>query len=57
MANFVQVAHKFYIGAMADVKPTGVEIGSWCIEWDTDKKYITYDGTNWAQIDTMVAQL
>lgn len=54
MAAYVKVAHKLYIGAAADTKPTGVEIGSKCIEYDTDKVYLTYDGTNWVQIDMLV---
>lgn len=57
MANYVQVAHKLYIGATADTKPTGVEIGARAIEYDTDKSYITYDGTNWVQIDLLVRLL
>lgn len=54
MAAYVFVANKVYIGAAADTKPIGVQIGSKAIEYDTDKIYITYDGTNWVQIDTLV---
>ncbi len=35
-----------YIGLSGD-EPTGVEIGSRFWEYDTDKMYVTYDGTNW----------
>jgi hypothetical protein len=36
-----------YIGLSTDAKPTGVEIGSTFWEYDTNKVYSTYDGTNW----------
>jgi hypothetical protein len=54
MANFSQVAHKLYIGAAADTKPTGVPIGSRCYEYDTNKWYITDDdGTNWREMQNV----
>ena len=54
MADFAKVAHKFYIGAAADIKPTGIEIGAECLEYDTDKTFITYDGDNWVETDTFI---
>lgn len=50
------VIHR-YIGAAADDKPTGVPVGSTFLEYDTDKRYVCYDGTNWAQIDQLSVQL
>jgi len=51
MADFIKTAiPNTYIGLAADTKPTGVGIGSECIEYDTGRKYITYDGTNWVAI-------
>jgi len=48
MANFLKMAvPQVYIGAAADTKPTGVNVGSLCYEHDTGDWYITADGTNW----------
>jgi len=54
MADFTKYAYRRYIGAHADTKPTGVEVGSICLEYDTDALFVTYDGTNWVQIDKQV---
>ena len=37
-----------FIGLSTDTKPTGVPVGSFLWEYDTDDTYVTYDGTNWA---------
>ncbi len=38
-----------YIGLSTDDKPTGVPIGSECLEYDTGNTYITHDGgTTWS---------
>lgn len=48
MADFTRMSvPHVYIGASTDTKPTGVEVGSLCYEYDTFDWYITYDGTNW----------
>lgn len=36
-----------YIGASTDSKPTGVPVGSIFYEYNTYKRFVTYDGTNW----------
>ena len=42
MANFVRAGvPAYYIGTSADVKPTGVDIGSRCYETDTGLEFIT----------------
>lgn len=38
---------QFYLGLSTDTKPTGVDVGSRCLETDTGAWYITADGTNW----------
>ena len=47
-----------YIGASTDTKPTatshGTTTGSTFYEQDTGIMYITYDGTNWVEKDTIV---
>lgn len=40
-----------FIGASTDTKPTTVNVGSRCFEYDTGDWYITRDGVNWV-IDT-----
>ena len=48
MADFVkQTIPNKYIGLSTDTKPTGVAVGSKCLEYNTGLTYITYDGTNW----------
>jgi hypothetical protein len=48
MADFVNMGIPGrYIGLASDTKPTGVEVGSIAVEYDTGREYITYDGTNW----------
>ena len=44
------ISEHHFIGASTDTKPIGVPIGSICIEYDTYKVYITYDGTNWEEM-------
>lgn len=39
-----------YIGLAADTKPTGVPIGSTFLEYDSQLRFITYDGTNWTKV-------
>jgi len=41
-----------YLGLSTDVKPTGVVVGSFFYERDTNKTYITYDGDNWVIYNT-----
>lgn len=36
-----------FIGASTDSKPTGVPPGSIFFEYDTYKRFVCYDGTNW----------
>jgi hypothetical protein len=55
-ATLISGNTQLYIGAAADVKPTGVVTGSHYIAYDTGALFVTYDGTNWAQIDT-IAQI
>jgi len=38
---------KNFVGLAADSKPTGVPVGSTFLEYDTNIRSITYDGTNW----------
>lgn len=37
-----------YIGLSTDTKPTGVPVGSTFYEYDSSRRYVTYDGTNWS---------
>ena len=48
MAAYTQVSSYLYYGASTDTKPTGVALRTLCYETDTEKCYITRDGTNWA---------
>ncbi|HEX3088974.1 MAG TPA: hypothetical protein VHQ23_09985 [Ilumatobacteraceae bacterium] len=41
-------AKKDFVGVAADVKPTGVPVGSTFWASDTNITYVTYDGTNWS---------
>lgn len=43
-----------YIGLAGDTRPTGVPAGSTYLAYDTDALEITYDGTNWVQVDKLV---
>lgn len=36
-----------YVGLSTDTKPTSVPVGSTFFEHNTEKTYITHDGTNW----------
>ena len=36
----------------SDTKPTGVSIGSTCLEWDTQRLFITPDGDQWVMAET-----
>ena len=45
------------IVAAADTKPTGVPVGSEIWEWDTNKSYRTYDGTNWDECENITDEL
>jgi len=49
MANFTKISSYFYAGLSTDTKPTGVELLAKCYETDTDKTFITRDGTNWIE--------
>ena len=56
MANFVKMTiPNNYIGLSTDTKLTGVEIGSKSYEYDTKKWFITYDGTNWSEMQDLDA--
>ncbi len=58
MADFTRMGiPDHYIGLAVDTKPTGVAVGSKCLEYDTDKWFFTYDGTNWVQVDALVKLL
>lgn len=50
--KFITTIHR-YVGASTDVKPTSVLPGSEFLEYDTDAHFVTYDGTNWVQIDQL----
>lgn len=39
-----------FIGLSTDTKPSSVPVGSTFWEYDTNKNYINYDGTNWAEM-------
>ncbi len=45
-----------YCGEAADIKPTGVNVGSEFYEFDTRRTFICYDGTNWADTNNMWAE-
>lgn len=47
MAVYLIQNAETYIGASTDSKPTGVPIGSIFYEYNTYKRFVTYDGTNW----------
>ena len=36
-----------WTGLSTDTKPTSVPVGSKFFEYDTNKMFMTYDGTNW----------
>ncbi len=56
MANYTRMGVPYhYIGAAADVKPTGVPIGSRSYEYDTNKWYVTYDGSTWVEMQDLNA--
>jgi hypothetical protein len=46
-----------FTGASGDSKPTGVPPGSIFYEYDTYKKYETYDGTNWVDMSRKLSIL
>lgn len=49
MAAYTQVSAYLYYGLSTDTKPTGVPLPAICYETDTEKCYITRDGTNWIE--------
>ena len=55
MAVILLQAIHTYVGASTDTKPTSVPVGSTFLEYNTDAKFVTYDGTNWVQVDDQVA--
>jgi hypothetical protein len=54
MANFTKISSFFYIGLSTDDKPTGVELLAKCYETNTNKTYMTRDGTNWIEVSNNV---
>ena len=38
-----------WVGLSTDTKPTGVQVGSIFIEYDSHETHITHDGTNWVK--------
>jgi len=49
-----KLLERYYEGESSDDKPTGVIAGSTFRETDTQKLWITYDGTNWIVADKRV---
>jgi hypothetical protein len=47
MAVYRITSIETFIGASTDSKPTAVPVGSIFYEYDTYKRFVTYDGTNW----------
>jgi hypothetical protein len=47
-----------YIGLSTDTMPTSVKPGSTFWAWDTNARYVTYDGTNWVteRIGSFIAE-
>ena len=58
MAAYIKITELLYMGASTDTKPTGVPIGTKCIEYtvasNTAKEYMTADGTNWRELSTII---
>ena len=48
-------AVKLFVGLAGDAKPTGVPVGSRYLAYDTGAVFATYDGTNWAQVNTIAS--
>ena len=49
MAAYTQVSAYLFYGLSTDTKPTGVPLLTLCYETDSQKCYITRDGTNWLE--------
>jgi hypothetical protein len=47
MAVYLIQNAESYVGASTDTKPSSVPVGSIFYEYDTHKRFRTYDGTNW----------
>lgn len=54
MAAYTKISSFFYAGLSTDTKPTGVELLCKCYETDTQKTYITRDGTNWIEVSNNI---
>ena len=52
MPAYTQVSSYLYYGLSTDTKPTGVPLSTLCYETDSEKAYITRDGTNWTEAAT-----
>jgi len=49
MAAYTKVSSYLYYGLSTDTKPTGVALPTICYETNTQKVFITRDGTNWIE--------
>jgi len=49
MAVHLETVIQRFIGLSTDTKPTGVSVGSVFFEYNTNRTYRTYDGTNWTR--------
>jgi len=49
MAAYTKISSYLYYGLSTDTKPTDVPLLTICYETDTQKVYITRDGTHWIE--------